>query len=94
MPSWTDDARRFLEAHRVGHLAMVVVDDYDDDWSRLAWVMVRGAAAFVDDPAAHAAALFRLRARYARYRAMPLDDPRAHPIVRIAADRVTSWRAR
>lgn len=141
MASWTDATRRFLEAHRVGHLATtgadgaphvvpvcyalddaavyfvadlkpkrgaaralarlrnirdnpraaLVVDDYDDAWARLAWVMVRGPAAELADAAAHAAALTLLRARYAQYRTMPLDDPDAHPIVRIVAERVTWW---
>jgi len=143
MATWTEDTRRFLEAHRVGHLATagavgaphvvpvcyaldddalyfvadakrkrgparellrlrnlranaraaLVVDDYDDDWTRLAWVLVRGRATMVEDPLQHAAALALLRARYPPYRAMPLDDPAAHPVVRIAADVVTSWRA-
>ena len=141
MPSWAEDTRRFLEAHRVGHLATagadgaphvipvcyaldddalyfvadekpkrrparvlrrlenlrenpraaVVVDDYDEDWTRLAWVLVRGPATIVDDAAAHAGALARLRARYPQYRPMALDDPDAHPIVRIEPIRVVSW---
>jgi len=95
MATWTEDTRRFLEAHRVGHLATagadgaphvvpvcyalddeaiyfvadakpkrrparalkrlvnlranpraaLVVDDWDEDWTRLAWVLVRGPAA-------------------------------------------------
>lgn len=144
MPSWTADTRRFLEAHRLGHLATVapdgsahvmpvcyavddaaiyfvadakpkrrparalqrlvnvrangraalVVDDYDEDWTRLAWVLVRGRASVVEDATAHAAALARLRARYPQYRAMPLDDPAEHPIVRIVPERVRTWRAR
>jgi PPOX class probable F420-dependent enzyme len=144
MPSWAEDTRRFLEAHRLGHLATVapdgtphvlpvcyalddhalyfvadakpkrrparalqrlvnvratghaalVVDDWDEDWTRLAWVLVRGPAAVVDDAAAHAAALARLRERYPQYRRMDLDDPAAHPIVRILPERVRTWRAR
>ena len=143
MAVWSEEARRFLEAHRVGHLATagadgaphvvpvcyalddeavyfvadakpkrrparalqrlanlranpraaLVVDDYDDDWTRLAWVLVRGTAAIVDDAAAHAAALVRLRARYAQYRAMALDDSARHPIVRLEPERVVVWRA-
>lgn len=143
MASWAEDTRRFLEAHRLGHVATVgadgmphvlpvcyaldddalyfvadakpkrrpardlqrlqnvrasghaalVVDDWDEDWTRLAWVLVRGPATIVDDAAAHAAALALLRARYPQYRAMPLDDPGAHPIVRIVPARVRSWRA-
>jgi PPOX class probable F420-dependent enzyme len=143
MASWDEDTRRFLEAHRVGHLATagadgaphvvpvcyaldddalyvvadakpkrrpartlqrlenlranpraaLVVDDYDDDWTRLAWVLVRGPATIVEDDALHAAALARLRARYAPYRAMALDDRHAHPIVRLEPLRVRWWRA-
>ena len=143
MASWTAEAQRFLEAHRVGHLATagadaaphvipvcyalddaalyfvadakamrgpardllrlrnlranpraaVVVDDWDEDWTRLAFVMVRGPAREITDAAAHAAALGLLRTRYPQYRAMPLDDPVAHPVVRIDPERVVVWRA-
>jgi PPOX class probable F420-dependent enzyme len=143
MATWPEDTRRFLEAHRLGHLATagpdgaphvmpvcyaldddavyfvadakpkrrparelerlrnvratgraaLVVDDYDEDWTRLAWVLVRGPATIVDDPVLHAAALERLRARYPQYRAMALDDVVAHPIVRIVPHSVRRWRA-
>jgi PPOX class probable F420-dependent enzyme len=143
MASWAADTRRFLEAHRVGHLATagadgaphvipvcyaldddalyfvadekpkrrparalkrlenlranpraaLVVDDYDEDWTRLAWVLVRGPATIVGDATAHSDALARLRARYPQYRGMALDDPEAHPIVRIVPLQVVSWRS-
>lgn len=73
--------------------AAVVVDEWDEDWTRLAWVMVRGPAHFLDDAAAHAAALALLRARYPQYREMPLDDPARHPIFRLSPERVTVWHA-
>jgi PPOX class probable F420-dependent enzyme len=144
MGSWTAEARRFLEAHRVGHLATagadgaphvvpvcyalddgalyfvadekpkrrparelqrlrnlrenpraaVVVDDYDEDWTRLAWLLVRGPARVIEDPGAHATALGLLRARYPQYTAMSLDDAGRNPIVRIEPARVMLWRAR
>jgi PPOX class probable F420-dependent enzyme len=143
MSSWSEEARRFLEAHRVGHLATagadgaphvipvcyalddaalyfiadekpkrrparallrlknlrenpraaLVVDDYDDDWSRLGWVLVRGPASFVVDARARAAALALLRARYPAYGAMALEDAERHPLVRIEPARVVLWRA-
>jgi len=143
MAVWSEEARRFLEAHRVGHLATagadgaphvvpvcyalddeavyfvadakpkrraprelqrlknlrenaraaLVVDDYDEDWSRLAWVLVRGTTSFVVDPTAHAAALRLLRTRYAQYEVMPLDDSMRHPMVRIDPVRVVMWRS-
>jgi PPOX class probable F420-dependent enzyme len=143
MASWNPEARRFLEAHRVGHLATagadgaphvvpvcyavddaalyfvadakpkrgpasrlarlrnlrenpraaVVVDDWNEDWTRLAWVLVRGPAAVVDDAQRHATALALLRARYPQYRAMALDDPARNPVVAIVPERVLVWRA-
>jgi len=84
---------RRLENLRANPRAAVVVDDYDEDWTRLAWVLVRGPATIVDGAAAHAAALTRLRARYPQYRRMALDEPDAHPIVRIEPIRVVSWRS-
>jgi PPOX class probable F420-dependent enzyme len=144
MASWSHDARRFLEAHRVGHLATagadgaphvipvcyaldevaiyfvadqkpkrrparelqrlrnlrenpraaLVVDDYDEDWTRLAFVLVRGPARIVSDTGMHAAALRLLRARYPLYERMALDDPAEHPVVRIDPVRVVHWSAR
>ena len=143
MASWAEDTRRFLEAHRVGHVATtgrdgaphvmpvcyalddaavyfvadakpkrrparelerlrnlranpraaLVVDHWDEDWTRLAWVLVRGPAAILENADAHAEALARLRARYPQYRAMPLDDRAVHPIVRIEAASVRTWWA-
>jgi PPOX class probable F420-dependent enzyme len=73
--------------------AALVVDDYDDDWRRLRWAMVRGPVTFVEDPPSHAAALALLRARYPQYRAMALDDPVAHPLFRLLPERVLVWSA-
>jgi PPOX class probable F420-dependent enzyme len=73
--------------------AALVVDTYDEDWARLAWVMVRGPVVFLEELRAHAAALALLRTRYPQYRAMRLDDPDTHPIVRLAPERITTWRA-
>jgi len=73
--------------------AAVVVDDYSDDWTRLAFVLVRGPAHLVRDLAAHAAAIVLLRARYPQYLAMALDDPERTPVVRIDPVHVLHWRA-
>ena len=70
----------------------VVVDDYDEDWSRLAYLMVRGDAAIVTGTAERRRALAALRARYPQYRTMALDGPE-HPVVRIVPRRAHLWRA-
>lgn len=69
--------------------AALVVDDYDEDWRKLAWVMVRGPAGVVL-PEKHAAALALLRERYPQYRAMELTVDR-NPIVCIQPEKVTGW---
>jgi PPOX class probable F420-dependent enzyme len=62
----------------------VLVDHYDEDWSRLWWVSVRGRAEVVEDAAAASALL---AAKYAQYRARP---PRG-PFIRIALQRWRWW---
>ena len=73
--------------------AALVVDDYDDDWTRLAWLLVRGPARIVSDAALHARAIELLRTRYPQYASMALDDGELNPVVRLEPERVTLWRA-
>ena len=68
----------------------LVADHYEEDWSRLAWLQVRGTATLVSDPDERARALARLRDRYPQYRAMDLES---RPLIRITPDRVVSWSA-
>jgi len=68
----------------------VLADEYDEDWSRLAWLQVHGTARLVQDPAARERALAELRRRYAQYREMELADA---PLIRIEPVHVISWSA-
>ena len=68
----------------------LVADHYDDDWTRLAWLQVRGVAALVDDPDERARALAVLRERYPQYRAMDLES---RPLIRITPKQVRWWAA-
>ena len=65
----------------------LLFDRYDDEWSRLGFVLVRGTAAVVpgaDEPAALAA----LRGRYPQYETMALEE---RPLVRVTAETVSGW---
>ena len=73
------------------HVALVI-DDYDEDWARLAYLLVQGPAAVVDDRDEYAGALEALRDRYPQYRTMPLAFA-THPMVRITPVRSHLWRA-
>jgi PPOX class probable F420-dependent enzyme len=68
--------------------AAFVADHYDEDWSRLGWVMLRGAAEILDAGAEHDRAQALLRVRYAQYRAMPIE---ALPVIALRVARVTTW---
>src|SRR5438067_13469757 len=52
----------------------LVIDQYDDDWSRLGYVLVQGRAELLSaEDASHAHALVLLRERYVQYRTMALE---------------------
>jgi PPOX class probable F420-dependent enzyme len=77
---------RNIEAH---HEVSLLIDQYDDDWSRLGYVLVHGHAELIrsGDPL-HAQALVLLRLRYVQYKEMELER---HMVIVITPDSVTSW---
>ena len=67
----------------------VLVDHYEDDWTRLWWVRVDGRARIIRDGNELEMAISMLTARYTQYRsARP-----AGPAVAIAIERMTGWSA-
>ncbi len=71
------------------HEASLLIDQYDDDWSRLGFVLIHGHAGLLQpiDPL-HTQALVLLRERYFQYRTMELEN---HSVIVITPDSVTSW---
>ncbi len=71
------------------HEASLLIDQYDEDWSRLGYVLVHGHAGLIQsDDSLHAKALVLLRERYIQYRSMELEK---HAVIIIAPDSVASW---
>lgn len=70
---------------------MITVDHYDEDWSRLAWVMLSGHADILADGAEHDTAQDLLAARYPQLRAMHIADL---PVIALRIARVASWAAK
>ena len=64
----------------------VVIDHYDDDWSRLWWVRLRGRAHVVDRDER---ALELLCAKYAEYR----ERPPVGPFIVFDIEERTAWSA-
>ena len=83
------------ELARVRHICArpevaLIVDDYVEDWARLAFVHVRGLATIVEQGApGHAEAVAALRAKYPQYGRMAIDE---RPLVAIGSLTATSWR--
>ena len=69
----------------------LLVDQYDEDWTRLWYVLVRGEAELVAASAEQRRAIERLRAKYPQYDADMLADDA--PVLRITPRRITSWGA-
>ena len=68
-------------------LAMVF-DRYDEDWRRLAWVMLHGRAEILADGAEHDRAQALLRKRYPQLVTMQIE---ALPVIVLRIERVVSW---
>ena len=66
----------------------VLVDRWDEDWARLAWLRIDGRASLAEDPAERAPAIAALRAKYPQYVGHDLES---RPLIRIAIERVRSW---
>ncbi len=86
-PKRTERLKRVRNIEENGQAALVF-DHYDEDWRRLGWVMVQGAATIVDDGEGHTRALAALRARYEQYGLMALEW---RPVIVVTAERVSSW---
>jgi PPOX class probable F420-dependent enzyme len=61
----------------------VVIDHYEDDWSKLWWVRLRGTARIVDDPRA----VELLAAKYPQYR----ERPPAGPVIEVEIEERSEW---
>ena len=91
-PKRVDDVRRLARVQDI--LARpdvaVLVDRWDEDWSRLAWLRLGGRAGLLEptNGADHARVLAALRDKYPQYVAHDLGT---RPIVRIAIEAVTNW---
>lgn len=66
----------------------LVVDRYDEDWTKLGWLMVQGKAAIISDGSRHQQAQARLRQRYRQLLTMQIETL---PVVAIAINHVMSW---
>jgi PPOX class probable F420-dependent enzyme len=71
----------------------LLIDQYDEDWSRLWYILVRGRANLIPNSAhkERAKALRQLKAKYPQYTVGMLPDDA--PLIRITPERIVSWGA-
>jgi PPOX class probable F420-dependent enzyme len=69
----------------------LLIDKYDEDWTQLWYILIRGNAKLIPKSAhkERAWAIRKLRAKYPQYAGRMLADDA--PIIRITPERATSW---
>jgi PPOX class probable F420-dependent enzyme len=83
-------ARRLKRLRNIAenpHVA-VVVDRYDEDWTRLGFLLLHGTARVLSEGKEHAQAIAMLRQKYPQYRSMALEG---RPVICIRVERAASW---
>ena len=66
----------------------VLVDHYDDDWTSLGYVQLRGTAALLESGAEYRTAIGLLKAKYPQYRELSLEGC---PLIKIIVEHVVAW---
>jgi PPOX class probable F420-dependent enzyme len=79
--------RRVRNIETNGRVA-IVVDRYDEDWLRLAWVLLEGVATILESGDERDAASRLLLEKYAQYERLTLDG---RPIVRVEIEHQAEW---
>jgi PPOX class probable F420-dependent enzyme len=83
-PKRSKRLKRLENIHHHPEVA-VLVDHYEEDWTRLWWVRLDGTATVLDDGADRDRALALLCEKYEQYRSEP-------PTGAVIAVRITRWR--
>lgn len=88
------DPRRLrrLENLRKRPEATFLADHYDEDWSKLRWLLVRAHARILEDGGERQAALTALESRYPQYAAMRLGAL-GLPVIALEPTAVARWPA-
>ena len=94
--------KRVTDPHLLGRVrdliarpeVTLLVDRWDEDWRRLAWLRLEGTAVLLepagDTRPEHAAAVAALRAKYPQYVRQDLET---RPVIRVAVSGVLGWQA-
>ena len=70
--------------------ASLVIDHYDEDWSKLCYVLITGTARILQRGKTYNLAVVLLRKKYPQYRRMLIET---RPVIVITPKRITFWAA-
>jgi len=90
-PKQTRNLRRLRNIAENPHVSLVV-DVWDEDWSRLCWVIVEGRAEVLTSGAEFSRAIDLLVDKYRQYRDLRLDRA-GGSVIAVTPTRLLSWRA-
>lgn len=68
--------------------ASVVIDVWDEDWTKLRYVLLEGTADLLETGNERDRAVALLEEKYPQYRTMPLADA---PVIRVTVERRVEW---
>ena len=80
---------RRIENARARPDVTILVDHYEEDWSQLWWIRLRGHARVLDDGEERDRALALLEEKYPQYRSEPPDGP----VLAVDVTDVREWSA-
>ena len=84
-PNQLKRVRNLLENPKVA----LVVDHYEEDWTKLAWVMIKGTGTMIESGEVYETGVQLLEKKYPQYETMPLKD---RPLIVIGPSEITSWK--
>jgi len=84
----SNDLQRLRDIEATRSIAFIV-DRWDEDWSRLAWLQARGSATIIPDGKEWDKAVAALKSKYSQYSDTPVDGP----VIRIDVSRWVGWAA-
>ena len=85
-PKTTTNLRRLRNIAATGRISLLA-DRYDEDWTRLWWVRLDGAARILTEPPERVTPVAWLTAKYPQYH----DNPPQGPVIRIEVGTVAGW---
>ncbi len=91
-PKATDDKRDLARVRdiRARPDVSVLVDRWDEDWSRLGWMRLNGRATLLEPADVPSDVIQRLRDKYPQYASHALESS---PVISINIERAISWGA-